>query len=116
MGCEENSVKHFLDLADWTSEDLWAMIKLAVELKEQWRTEGNPPLLAGRTLAMVFSSCRCGRGSALKWGWHLGGHALYPSPQEIGLGKRESIADTPRVGVRRCIAGTAITSRIDLAR
>ncbi len=28
---------------------------------------------------------------------HLGGDALYLSPNEIGLGKRESIADVARV-------------------
>ncbi len=91
-------MKHFLDLADWTSEDLWAMIKLAVELKEQWRTEGNPPLLAGRTLAMVFQKPSLRTRVSFEMGMqHLGGHALYLSPQEIGLGKRESIADIARV-------------------
>ena len=29
--------------------------------------------------------------------FQLGGHALYFSPQEIGLGKRESIPDVARV-------------------
>ena len=91
-------MKHFLDLADWTSEDLWAMIKLSVELKEQWRTEGNPPLLAGRALGMVFQKPSLRTRVSFEMGMqHLGGHALYLSPQEIGLGKRESIADTARV-------------------
>jgi ornithine carbamoyltransferase len=91
-------VRHFLDLADWTSEDLWAMLELAVELKKQWHAEGNPPLLAGRALAMIFQKpslrTRVSFEMAME---HLGGHALYLSPQEIGLGKRESIADIARV-------------------
>jgi ornithine carbamoyltransferase len=91
-------VKHFLDLADWTSEDLWAMLKLAVELKEQWRSKGNPPLLAGRALGMVFQKPSLRTRVSFEMGMqHLGGHALYLSPQEIGLGKRESIADIARV-------------------
>jgi ornithine carbamoyltransferase len=91
-------VKHFLDLADWTSEDLWAMLMLAVELKQQWRTEGNPPLLAGRALGMVFQKPSLRTRVSFEMGMqHLGGHALYLSPQEIGLGKRESIADIARV-------------------
>jgi ornithine carbamoyltransferase len=91
-------VKHFLDLADWTSEDLWAMLMLAVELKHQWRTEGNPPLLAGRALGMVFQKPSLRTRVSFEMGMqHLGGHALYLSPQEIGLGKRESIADIARV-------------------
>jgi ornithine carbamoyltransferase len=91
-------VRHFLDLADWTSEDLWAMLELAVDLKKQWRTEGNPPLLAGRALGMIFQKpslrTRVSFEMAME---HIGGHALYLSPQEIGLGKRESIADIARV-------------------
>jgi ornithine carbamoyltransferase len=91
-------VKHFLDLADWTSEDLWVMLMLAVELKQQWRTEGNPPLLAGRALGMVFQKPSLRTRVSFEMGMqHLGGHALYLSPQEIGLGKRESIADIARV-------------------
>jgi ornithine carbamoyltransferase len=91
-------VKHFLELADWTPDDLWKMIELAVELKKQWRKDGNPPLLAGRALAMVFQKpslrTRVSFEMAMQ---HLGGHALYLSPQEIGLGQRESIADIARV-------------------
>jgi ornithine carbamoyltransferase len=95
---EGNSVKHFLDLADWSPDDLWAMIKLAVELKEQWRSKGNPPLLAGRALGMVFQKPSLRTRVSFEMGMqHLGGHALYLSPQEIGLGKRESIADIARV-------------------
>jgi ornithine carbamoyltransferase len=91
-------VKHFLDLADWTSEDLWAMLMLAVELKHQWRADGNPPLLAGRALGMVFQKPSLRTRVSFEMGMqHLGGHALYLSPQEIGLGQRESIADIARV-------------------
>ena len=31
---------------------------------------------------------------------HLGGHALYLSPAEVGLGDRESVADVARVAER----------------
>jgi ornithine carbamoyltransferase len=74
------------------------IVELAVELKKQWRKDGNPPLLAGRALAMVFQKpslrTRVSFEMAMQ---HLGGHALYLSPQEIGLGQRESIADIARV-------------------
>jgi ornithine carbamoyltransferase len=91
-------VKHFLDIADWTSADLMAMLERAIALKAEYRKGGNAPLLQGRALAMVFQKpslrTRVSFEMAMR---HLGGHALYLSPQEIGLGKRESIADIARV-------------------
>lgn len=91
-------MKHFLELADWTAADLQDMLDMAVDLKEEWRAGGNPPLLQGKALGMIFQKpslrTRVSFEMAMQ---HLGGHALYLSPQEIGLGKRESIADIARV-------------------
>jgi len=91
-------VKHFLDLADWTAADLWQMIDSAIALKKEYKKKGNRPLLKGRALGMVFQKpslrTRVSFEMAMQ---HVGGHALYLSPQEIGLGKRESIADVARV-------------------
>ncbi|MEP0762091.1 MAG: ornithine carbamoyltransferase, partial [Chloroflexota bacterium] len=47
-------MKHFLDLADWTAADLQYLLDSAVTLKEEHRRGGNPPLLKGKALAMVF--------------------------------------------------------------
>lgn len=95
---KEPQVKHFLDLADWTSSDLRDMLQLALDLKAEYRDGGNKPLLKGRALGMIFQKpslrTRVSFEMAMQ---HLGGHALYLSPQEIGLGKRESIADIARV-------------------
>ena len=91
-------MKHFLDLADWTSADLVTLLDYAVTLKKQRRAGGNPPLLQGKALGMVFQKpslrTRVSFEMAMQ---HVGGYALYLSPQEIGLGKRESIADIARV-------------------
>jgi len=92
-------VKHFLDLADWSSADLWTMLNMARVLKGQRKREGaNKPLLKGKALGMIFQKpslrTRVSFEMAME---HVGGHALYLSPQEIGLGKRESIADVARV-------------------
>ena len=91
-------MKHFLDLADWTPDDLWEMLHCATALKKEVRKKGNPPLLKGRVLGMIFQKpslrTRVSFDVAML---QLGGHALYLSPQEIGLGKRESIADIARV-------------------
>lgn len=90
--------KDFLAIADHTPEELQGLLDLAVELKKEHRSGGNRPLLAGKTLAMVFQKpslrTRVSFEMAMR---HVGGDALYLSPAEIGLGKRESIADVARV-------------------
>ena len=91
-------MKHFLDIADWTSEDLWSMLSLAHDLKKEWAAGGNKPVLKNKSLAMVFQKpslrTRVSFEMAMQ---HVGGYAFYLSPSEIGLGKRESIADIARV-------------------
>jgi ornithine carbamoyltransferase len=94
----EACVKHFLSLADLTSEQLSSLLNLAIHLKDQWKAGGNPPLLQNKTLGMVFTKpslrTRISFDMAML---HLGGQALYLSPNEISLGQRESTADVARV-------------------
>ena len=91
-------MKNFLTIADFSPDDILDLLDLAVKLKQEWRTGGNQPLLSGKTLAMVFQKpslrTRISFDMAMR---HLGGDALYLSPPEIGLGKRESIADVAQV-------------------
>ncbi len=88
----------FLSIADHSSEDLQALLDRAVALKAEWQAGGNAPILKGKVLALVFQKpslrTRVSFDMAMR---HLGGDALYLSPAEIGLGKRESIADVARV-------------------
>ena len=91
-------MKHFIDLADWSSDELHHLLDLAIQLKAEHKNGGNPPLMRGKALAMVFQKpslrTRVSFEMAMQ---HLGGHALMLGPGEIGLGKRESIADIARV-------------------
>jgi ornithine carbamoyltransferase len=91
-------MRHFLDIADWSSTELEYLIKLAVQLKLEWQSGGNRPVLGGKVLAMVFQKpslrTRVSFDTAML---HLGGHALYLSPAEIALGQRESVPDVARV-------------------
>jgi ornithine carbamoyltransferase len=91
-------MKDFIAIADYSPKELQEMLDLAVQLKDEWKTSGNAPLLKGKVLAMVFQKpslrTRVSFDMAMR---HLGGDALYLSPNEIGLGKRESIADIARV-------------------
>lgn len=91
-------MRHFLDLADWKSAEIQALLDLAVELKDEWKAGGNKPILAGKTLGMIFQKpslrTRVSFDVAMQ---HLGGHSIMLGPSEIGLGKRESVADISRV-------------------
>lgn len=86
--------KDLLSISDLTSEKLKALIRTAVDMKEGgWTTT-----LSGKSLALVFEKpslrTRVSFEMAMR---HLGGESLYLSPEEVGLGKRESIPDVARV-------------------
>lgn len=91
-------MKHFLDLASWETDELKHVLEQAVFLKREWQSGGNRPILQNKILGMVFQKpslrTRVSFEVAMK---HLGGSAIMLGPQEIGLGKRESIADVSRV-------------------
>lgn len=89
---------HLLTLADLSSAQVRRLLELARELRQEWRDAGNRPLLAGKALGMIFQkpSLRT-RVSFERAMQHLGGTAIYLSPQEIRLGERESVADVARV-------------------
>lgn len=88
----------FIAIADFTAQELQSMLDLAVSLKKELKAGGNQPLLKGKVLGMVFTKpslrTRVSFDMAMR---QLGGDALYLSPNEVGLGQRESIADVARV-------------------
>ena len=78
--------------------ELRQIIQLAVELKHEWQSGGNRPLLANKILGMIFQKPSLRTRVSFEVGMlHLGGHAIMMSPTEIGLGKRESAPDVSRV-------------------
>ena len=90
--------KDLLSLADLSPDELWHILNLAQELKEERQSGGNQPILMGKTLGMIFQKpslrTRVSFETAML---QLGGQALYLSPDEIQLGKRESVEDVARV-------------------
>lgn len=90
--------KDFISIEHFSSSELQSMLDLAVALKKEHFAGGNPPLLKGKVLGMIFQKpslrTRVSFDMAMR---HLGGDALYLSPNEVGLGQRESIADVARV-------------------
>ena len=89
---------HFLAISDLSPSEVQDLLDLAVRLKKEYFDKGNQPLFKGKVLGMIFQKpslrTRVSFDMAMR---HMGGDALYLSPTEIGLGKRESIADIARV-------------------
>ncbi|MCD6554804.1 MAG: ornithine carbamoyltransferase [Chloroflexi bacterium] len=92
-------MRHFLSIADLSSDEVWAILDKARALKdERQKTGENEPLLRGKTLGMVFQKPSLRTRVSFDMAMiQLGGRALYLSPNEIQLGKRESVADVARV-------------------
>ncbi len=91
-------MKHYLDIRDWSTPELDELLRLAVYLKTEWKSGGNKPVLGGKVLAMVFQKPSLRTRVSFEVAMtHLGGTAIMLGPSEIGLGKRESIADVSRV-------------------
>jgi len=91
-------MENLITIADLSTDEVWQILDLARELKEEWRKGGNKPILRGKTLAMVFQKPSLRTRVSFEIGMlQLGGQALYLSPNEIRLGVRESVPDVARV-------------------
>lgn len=90
--------KDFISLADLTPDDLQHILDKATALKNELKLGGNQPILAGKTLGMIFQKPSLRTRVSFEVGMlQLGGHALYLSPNEIQIGVRESVADVAHV-------------------
>lgn len=91
-------MRHFLQLEDWSTDEIRGLLNDAVSLKAELKAGGNRPLLRGKILGMIFQKASLRTRTSFEVGMlQLGGQAIYLGPSEIGLGKRESIADVARV-------------------
>ena len=91
--------RHFISIASHSTEELEHILDVAKRLKAQLRSTGkNDPLLAGKTLAMIFEkpSLRTRASFAVAM-TQLGGNGLLLRDEEVGLGKREAVQDVARV-------------------
>jgi ornithine carbamoyltransferase len=91
-------MQHFLHIDDLTKDALLQLLDGALELKQEFKKNGNRPLLSGKSLGMLFMKpslrTRVSFEMAMQ---HVGGHAVYLGPSEVGLGQRESIKDVAQV-------------------
>jgi len=95
--------RDLLSIVDLTPEELRGVLEMALRTKQ----DACAPLLQGKTLALLFEKAslrtRVSFDVAMR---QLGGHAIYLSQAEVGLGQRESVADIARV-LSRYVDGIA---------
>ena len=92
-------MKHFLSISDTALDELQHLLELSIALKKQLKSTGrNDPILAGKTLAMIFEkpSLRTRVSFAVAM-TQLGGEGMLLRDEEVGLGKREPVQDVARV-------------------
>ncbi len=90
---------HFTSLSDCSTDDLRHLLDVSGRLKKQHKSTGrNDPILAGKTLAMIFEkpSLRTRVSFAVAM-THLGGEGLLLRNEEVGLDVREPGEDVARV-------------------
>ncbi len=89
--------RDYISVDDLTPDEFWGLIEFARHLKARAAAGDRPPLLAGKTLAMVFEKPSLRTRVSFEVGmFQLGGAAIYLGPQDIQLGVRESIPDAAR--------------------
>ncbi len=93
--------KDFISIADLTKDEIFELLDLALEIKAKQKRGEEHHELKGQTLAMIFQKPSARTRISFEVGmFQLGGHALYLSPNDIGLGTREAVKDIARVLAR----------------
>ncbi|MNM81349.1 Ornithine carbamoyltransferase [compost metagenome] len=115
------SGRDFIELTDYTTEEIHYLIDLAIELKRKQKNGEEYQPLKGKTVGLIFEKSSTRTRVSFEVGtYQLGGHALFLSKNDIQLGRGETIADTAGV-MSRYLDGIMIRTFghdkvVDLAR
>lgn len=96
----------FISIYDYSREWFEEIFKIARDLKNKIRTGEVYHPLKDKTLTMIFQKSSARTRISFEVGmYQLGGYALYLAPDDIQLGKRESVKDIARVisGYNDCV-------------
>lgn len=90
--------KDFLSIYDLTLADMQEIFALTAKLKRELKAGIRHPLLAGKTLGMIFQKSSTRTRVSFEVGmYQLGGSALFLSSRDLQIGRGEPIKDTARV-------------------
>ncbi len=100
--------RDFISLHDFSAEEITLILETGLQLKKEQKAGTPHPILAGKTLGMIFQKSSTRTRVAFEVGmYQLGGHALFLSPRDIQLGRGETIKDTALV-LERMLDGIMI--------
>jgi len=86
--------RDLISVADMSPQDIRRVVNTALVMK----SGRSSSVLKGKTLALLFEKPSLRTRVSFDVAMHqLGGHAVYLSPAEVGLGEREPVADVARV-------------------
>jgi ornithine carbamoyltransferase len=89
--------RDFLTLDALSRAELDEILHLSATLKRELKAGRRQPLLAGKTLAMIFEKPSLRTRVTFEVGMtQLGGYAVYLTTTDFRLGERESVADIAR--------------------
>tara|TARA_B110000438_G_scaffold71345_1_gene71612 strand:+ start:9745 stop:10665 length:921 start_codon:yes stop_codon:yes gene_type:complete len=90
--------RDFLHITDFTAEEIWETLELSKWIKAKLKKGEDYKPFAGKTMAMIFAKPSARTRVSFETGFfRLGGHALFLGPNDIGIGKRESVSDIANV-------------------
>lgn len=90
--------RDFLTLKDFTQQEIVDMVNLGIDLKAKQKAGIPTPILAGKTLGMIFQKSSTRTRVSFEVGmYQLGGSALFLSTNDLQIGRGEPIKDTARV-------------------
>ena len=90
--------RDFLHITDFTTEEIWETLELSKWIKKKFRDGETYEPFKGKSLAMIFAKPSARTRVSFETGFFkLGGHALFLGPNDIGIGKRESVGDVAQV-------------------
>lgn len=90
--------KDLLTWLDYTSMEVKQLLDLATNLKKLTKNNVHPPLLAGKTVGLIFEKHSTRTRISFEVGINqLGGHAMYMHARDLQIGRGEPISDTGKV-------------------
>ena len=91
-------MKNLLKMSDLSPAELTHILDVADQLKAQQKLGGTAPLLAGKTVALMFSKASTRTRTSFEVGvYQLGGLGNYMNTAELQAGRGEPLRDTARV-------------------
>lgn len=91
-------MKHLLKMGDLSRKEITDILNLADQLKYEHAHHIPHPMLAGKSLGLIFQKASTRTRVSFEVGmYQLGGEALFLSARDLQIGRGEPVQDTARV-------------------